>query len=186
LCPLTLSHDALLRLLDDEKPRDLPTESDTNVGDALVWGLRRLQAGADDRRKVVVLVSDGEHNVGGEALKPRQAAQLLAQSGVRVYAIDCGGVPDPNNAEAVAARQAGREGLQAVAALTGGQYFEAGDGAGLLRAGRAIDEEIEKSRIQTFTYRRYHEAFPWLGLAALACLTATAALEATRWRRTPV
>ena len=86
-CPLTLSHDVLLELLDAEEPRGA-LDSGTNIGDALAWGLKRLEA-AGDRRKVLVLLSDGEHNVPG-GLTPRQAGQLAANQGVPVYCIDAG------------------------------------------------------------------------------------------------
>jgi len=46
-CPLTLSHSALLRLLDAEQPRSVPGESETNISDALVLGLHRLEAAGD-------------------------------------------------------------------------------------------------------------------------------------------
>ena len=43
ICPLTLSHSVLLRLLDDEQPRSIPGESETNISDAVALGLHRLQ-----------------------------------------------------------------------------------------------------------------------------------------------
>src|SRR5262245_23892068 len=72
-CPLTLSHDALVKLLDAEEPRGA-ADTGTNIGDALVWSLKKLDA-AGRRRQVIVLVSDGEHNAAAPALTPRQAAQ---------------------------------------------------------------------------------------------------------------
>src|SRR5262245_37944506 len=61
-CPLTLSHSVLLRTLDETRPLSVPGTSETNISDALVMGLHRLQS-AGPRRKVLVLLSDGEHNV---------------------------------------------------------------------------------------------------------------------------
>ena len=52
-------------------------------------GPYRLKAGG--RRKVLVLLSDGEHNVPPPALKPRQAAQLAGNLDVPIYVIDAGG-----------------------------------------------------------------------------------------------
>ena len=43
-CPLTLSHSVLLRLLDDEQPRSVPGESETNLSDAVALGLYRLKS----------------------------------------------------------------------------------------------------------------------------------------------
>ncbi len=78
-CPLTLSHSVLLRLLDDEQPRSIPGESETNISDAVALGLYRLKS-AGPRRKVLVLLTDGEHNVPDprSGWTPRQAAQIAA------------------------------------------------------------------------------------------------------------
>lgn len=168
-CPLTLSHDALLQLLDAEQPRGLP-DTGTNIGDALAWALAKLKA-AGDRPAVVVLVSDGEHNAAAPALTPRQAAQLAAARGVPVYAIDCGD-------------GTGRASLDAVAALTGGRAFAARDAAAFTEAYAAIDA-LTKRPATSFAYRRYTEAFPSWALGALACFAMVVALEATTWRRLP-
>jgi Ca-activated chloride channel family protein len=126
-CPLTLSHDALLAVLEQEarEPRSLPTESQTNIGDAIAWGLHRL-ASAGQRRKVMILLSDGEHNVPPPALRPRQAAQLAANLHVPVYTLDAGGETrgkegnDESRNEAPAETTDGERTLQTVARMTGG------------------------------------------------------------------
>jgi len=182
-CPLTLSHDVLVKLLDAEEPRGLP-ETATNIGDALAWALTKLDAAAD-RRQVIVLVSDGEHNVPAPALTPRQAGQLAAQRGVIVYTIDAG--PPANafdKAEDVAARHAGQESLTAVATMTGGRTFLAHDSAALRDAMTTIDR-LERAPAESFHYRRYFEAFPACALFALACLALVLGLESTIWRRVP-
>jgi Ca-activated chloride channel family protein len=185
-CPLTLSHSVLLRLLDAEQPRSVPTESQTNIGDAIAWGLHRLES-AGPRRKVLVLLSDGEHNVPAPALLPRQAAQLAANLRVPIYAIDTGG-PAVRAGEAVsrsaADREAGERALQAAARITGGQYFRAHDTRALLAVCRDIDR-LERQEIQSFQYRRYYEGYPWLGLASLVFLLTVQVLELTLWQRVP-
>src|SRR5207244_9182067 len=129
--PLTLAHDVLLQLLDAEQPRTLP-DTGTNIGDAVAWGLKKLDA-AGGGRQVLVLLSDGEHNVPAPALTPRQAGQLAANRGVTVYTIDAGGPPLPGAPpEDVQARGLGRKALEAVAALTGGRAFAAHDASGLM------------------------------------------------------
>jgi Ca-activated chloride channel family protein len=189
LCPLTLSHQVLLGMLDNEQPRSLPTESQTNIGDALAWGLEQL-ASAGSRRKVIILLSDGEHNVPPPALKPRQAAQLAANLHVPIYAIDAGGDPPSGDTptglgtEPAADRIQGQRTLQAVARLTGGKYFRAHDSATLLQVCRDIDR-LEKQEISSYQYRRYYDAYPWLGLAALIALGGIVFLENTIWQRIP-
>ncbi len=182
-CPLTLGHDALLELLAAEEPHGLP-DTGTNIGDALAWGLKKLDA-AGDRRKVLALLSDGEHNVPPPALTPRQAGQLAANRGVPVYAIDAGPPPAPDAPpEEAQARATGQRSMQAVAALTGGKAFAAHDEAALVGALAEIDR-LERRPVASFQYRRYAEAYPWCGLAALACFAAALGLERTAWRRAP-
>jgi len=93
-CPLTLDHDALLRILasagtvDSEGPEDA-----TGIGAAVARAAQVLRAGGG-RSRVVIVLTDGEENVAvtdaeGE-IPPTHAAQLCAQLGVRVYAIAAG------------------------------------------------------------------------------------------------
>ncbi len=190
-CPLTLSHSVLLRLLDKAQPRTVPTENRTNIGDALAWALHRLEA-APTARQVVILLSDGEHNIPPPALTPRQAAQLAANRHVPVYTIDAGGDTnvDEGTTDGEAARtaaeirEAGAKALRVVAQITKGRYFRARDTAGLLAVCREIDR-LERREIQSFVYQRYYEGYPWVGLAALGCWLMVYVLEMIVWRVLP-
>src|SRR5438132_1200233 len=188
-CPLTLSHSVLLRMLQAEQPRSLPTESQTNIGDAIAWGLHTLES-AGARRKVMVLLSDGEHNVPPPALKPRQAAQLAANLRVPIYTIDAGGegvTKEPGTEPPLSPateRIQGERTLQAVAKISGGRYFRAQDSGALLAACREIDR-LERREIQSFQYRRYYEGYPWFGLTAFVLLAGVHLLEMTLWQRVP-
>jgi Ca-activated chloride channel family protein len=200
-CPLTLSHSVLLKMLKDERPRSIPGESETNVSDALILGLHRLHA-AGPRRKVLILLSDGEHNVTPtpSGMTPRQAAQVAGNLGVRVYCIDAGGdgspVPEPGGrdgspvlepgarADTLANRAEGARTLQEVAHITGGRYFSARDTKALLAVWRDIDA-MERSDIVSFQYRRYYEGFAYFALAALIVWLLVGALEQTFWQRIP-
>ncbi len=189
VCPLTLSHGVLLQMLEAEQPRTLPDEGRTNIGDAIAWGLHRLRA-AGTRRKVIVLLTDGEHNVPPPALKPRQAAQLAGNSGVPIYTIDAGSdVPPKEDSEAasdtsIADRLNAKKILQEVARMTKGRYFQAGDTKALLEVCGQIDR-LERREIESFQYRRYAEAYGWFGLAAFVLLLSVQVLELTVWRRIP-
>lgn len=190
-CPLTLSHAVLLRLLDDEQPRTVPGESETNISDAITFALHRLEA-APVRRKVMILLSDGEHNVPQprSAWTPRQAAQIAANLHVPIYTIDAGveasaaeaGATDaPTRAEA---RASALQTLQSIATITSGSAFQAHDTAALLAVCQEIDR-LEKNEIQSFQYLRYYEGYPWLLLAALATWFVMYVLESTIWLRIP-
>lgn len=186
-CPLTLSHAVLLKTLDGLEPKTGPDESQTNIGDALAWGLHRLES-AGTRRTVLVLLTDGEHNVAPPALSPRQAAQLAAGLRVPIHVIDAGGErigPEPvPQGTTPADRARVTKVLQAVAALTRGRYFAAHDTHSLLAVGQEIDR-LERQPIQSFRYRRYYEISPWCGLAAFVILMGVRVLELTAWRRIP-
>jgi Ca-activated chloride channel family protein len=179
-CPLTLDHKALLQILDAQEPRISVAEATTNPGDALAWALHVLKK-APTRRRSIVLLTDGESNVP-RGLRPRQAAQLAANMHVAVFAIDAAPdpAPDQDPGDAVKARET----LETVAKMTGGAYFRAHDPSGLAEACRQIDQ-MQKDRFETFFYRRYHEAFAWFALAALAMWCAALGLEATLWRKAP-
>jgi Ca-activated chloride channel family protein len=192
-CPLTLSHSVLLRLLKAEEARRIPDESETNLSDAIALGLHRLQS-AGTRRKVLILLTDGEHNVANpeSGWTPRQAAQIAVSLDVPIYTIDAGSGTasegEPSTAEGTASpgmiRAAAVRTLQDLAKITRGRYFQARDTRGLLDAIRDIDTR-ERSRIESFQYRRYHEAYSWFGLAAFVCFAGAIVLERTIWRRVP-
>jgi Ca-activated chloride channel family protein len=187
--PLTLSHAPLLRILHDEEPRSLPTEAQTNIGDAIAWGLDRL-ASAPVGRRVMVLLSDGIHNVPPPALKPRQAAQLAAGLHVPIYAIDTGALAPTGESKLEAhsidkdESQSGPRTLQTLASLTGGKYFRAHDAKSLLAVCDEVDR-LERSEIHSFQYRHYHEAYSWFGLVSLICLLAIPFMDRTFWLRLP-
>jgi hypothetical protein len=74
--------------------------------------------------------------------------------------------------------------LRDVAALTGGRSFQAQDHAGLFQVCQEI-EQLEQSRIESFKYYRYHEAYPWVGLACVVLLIGRLTVEGTRWLKVP-
>ncbi len=178
---LTLSHSALLHKLDEERPRSVPGESETNLSDALTLGLARLRAAEPGQRKVLVLLTDGEHNVvqPRSTWTPRQAAQVAASLQIPLYTIDAG-----NDTAGPEVRAAAVQTLQELAHITGGRYFAAQDTKGLMEACRSIDA-LERLPIQSFQYRKYHEMYVWCGLAAFGALSLNFMLERTVWRKLP-
>jgi Ca-activated chloride channel family protein len=179
-CPLTLSHSALLRLLDAEQPRGSAGEGETNLSDALALGLHRLKS-AGPRRRVLILLTDGEHNqfTPPSGWTPRQAAQIAGSLGIPVYTIDAG--LGESTAER---RKQAAETLEQIADISKGKYFGAGDTRALLGACQAIDR-LERDKIRSFRYRRHHEGYPWFALASLLLFGAALGLDMTLWRRLP-
>jgi Ca-activated chloride channel homolog len=188
ICPPTLNHSVLLTILDDVRPASA-RDTATNIGDAIAEGVIRLDH-TPAKRKVLVLLSDGEHNVDladpdRQPFKPRQAASLAANLGIPIYTIDTGGDPSPgSSADAAKQRLMGREINKTIAEMTNGKSFTANDGQQLLDVCRQIDT-MERQPIVGFVYRRYHEYAPWLALVAVCLITLVFGLEQTVWRRVP-
>lgn len=185
-CPLTLSHEVLLRMLDGLEPRSIPGEAETNISDAVTLGLHRLAA-VEARRKLLVLISDGEHNVPNPSSEwtPRQTAQIAANLQIPIYAIDAGSETGPDDGAAAAeARAGGANTLRSLAQLTSGRHFQARDTETLLSVCAEIDR-LERSPIESFQYRRYYDGFVWFGLTAFAVLLALQMFERTVWSRLP-
>lgn len=180
-CPLTLNHTVLIRVSDAQETK-IGLDAGTNIGDGIAEGLIRLEA-AGDRKKVLIVLSDGEHNVSEtDVLKPETSAKIAAALGVTIYTIDAGGDPPPGApADAAKQRRDGQATLRAVAEITGGRSFNAPDGASLLAAYKEIDE-LERTKSLSFQYRRYFEHAPWWAAAAFALLALVHVLERTRWR----
>ncbi len=186
-CPLTLNRSVALKVMSELEPRS-GLDAGTNVGDALGLGLAGFDAmtrTGDKRKKVLVLLSDGEHNkAGDEVLRPLAAAQLAARLGVPIYTIDCGGDGDANKPDEQAQRSDGRAVLEDVAKLSGGRAFVANNPDDLRAAFAEIDR-LEKVEVESFRYRRYWSLALPLALAAAACMLLVGVLDRTLWRRLP-
>jgi Ca-activated chloride channel family protein len=191
-CPLTLSHDALLQILESEETGKRGHDFETNIGDALAMALHRLES-APVKQKAIVLVSDGEQGEIPDALRPRVAAQLAGHFGVPVFIVDAGkdgAAPPKTPAEKFSAqnRILAKKTLQDVAKITSGQYYAATDAKALFEACVQLGAELDRfepERIESFAYSRYWEGYAWFGGAAFMIWSVLLALELTVWRRLP-
>lgn len=187
-CPATLDHSVFLKVLDDVNLPDPPRESDgsimqagydlyrqegaTAIGDALALSADQLRR-SDAKSRVIILLSDGEHNAG--ALSPEQAIQVAKEFGVRVYSIGVGStgrrfVRGVDRFGTVQYQpmllRLDEETLTRIAEETGGKYFHAEDTSGLLAVYQEINQ-LEKTQTEGTIYREYAElCAPWL-LASL-------------------
>lgn len=183
VCPLTLNHDVLLELA-DELTHQSGIDAGTNIGDALAEGLNRLDA-AGGRRSILILLSDGEHNSTGEALKPRQAANLATALKIPIYTIDCAGAATANaTPEQIEQRQQGRAILETIAQRTGGEAYTANNLDDLRQAYQQIDE-LERQPATSFYYQKYHDHTNLCIVSGLIVWSLLGLLNQTIWRQLP-
>lgn len=143
-----------------DRVADVDLGDGTALGTALGVAANRLRA-VDARSRVLVLLSDGEHNAG--PIDPVTAARAAALLGVRVYTVAVGGAASV---------------LAPVAEAGGGRAFVVADRAGLDAAYRSIDalEPSAFARAPTPLRVPRHAGLLWMALALLA---AEAALRAS-------
>lgn len=182
-CAPTLDHDFVIETA-AALGTTTPDQDGTNLGDALVWALRDVQ-GTGSPRRVIVLLTDGRNEPGlAEALEPEAAATLVRQQGVVLHTIAIGARAEQTSAVEGMTSGPDHERLRRLAALGGGDFFEAANSQALERVFEQIDR-LERRAIQGTIRLRYREHFgPW-ALAALGLLVTDRLLNAGRFRRLP-
>lgn len=190
LCPLTLDHANLLAILDQLEVATERSEQATAVGEGLGLAIERL-VDIEANSKVVILLTDGVNNAG--EIDPLTAAELAANSGIRVYTI---GVGQSGFAPIPVTGRDGRKQLRRVfvemdedmlrkiAERTGGRFFRAESTETLEEVYSEIDR-LEKSEITELRYLNYREHFSIFVLLALALMGTSLVASATVLRRLP-
>ncbi len=173
LSPPTLDYQALDTMIEDTESGLLPDGTAIGLGIAEATNMLR---DSDASSRIVVLLTDGEHNT--DSIEPLEASALAEAINIRVYTI--GVVTDRANS----AVEIDEELLMEVADSTGGKYFVATTEADLI----AVYDEIgalETSRVGRERYEQFTELGPWLALAAGGLLALELLLGATWLRRNP-
>jgi Ca-activated chloride channel family protein len=184
--PLTSDYAAAKLFLKAVDPEQMQ-QGGTNIGAALLLAQNMLESadrGAKDR--VVVLLSDGE-DLSGEEM---DAAEALKNAGIKVYAVGIGsdaGEPIPELGKSgevqgykkdasgnTVLSRLDRAGLEAVAQLTGGEFFYEPHGVAVQEVAARIDR-LQKSELESRLTVRWDERFqsllvPGLVLLALGTL----------------
>lgn len=162
----------------------------TAIGDGLAAAAARLRR-AEERSRVIVLMSDGASNRG--EVDPRQAARAAAALGIRVYTIAMGSdtvarvpvaITRVGVRYALAKTVVDEKLLADIASTTRGRYYRARDTEALRRIYADIDR-LERTPVRT---RRYHRTRDWylpFLLAGSALLVVEWLFRATRWGRVP-
>ncbi len=195
-CPLTSDLEALRVFLRQVGPDSIP-EQGTDLAGALQKAREVLEAEEHGARsKVVVLVSDGEDQGRGAA----DAAAVLADAGIRVYALGVGGregapIPLADASGAVTGYKKDGRGetvvtrldeatLAAVAAKGNGEVFEVARPHRGVDALRTALDRLAKSELAGRAAVAWEDRYALLAFPALLALLAGILLpEARRTRR---
>ena len=153
--PLTYDLKALSEMFDLMSDVGIAGTS-TAIGDALMQGLRTLEAGEADS-KVLILLTDGGHNAGRSS--PHQAVTLAKEQGVKLYTIGIGKKGEYDE-----------QLLTTIAKESGGESFFASTADELQKVYSKI-EKLEPSAIRSEHYFNQEEYFIYpLFLAFLGLL----------------
>ena len=181
LCPFTLDAGALSGFLEGVELVRHEVEDGTAIGRGLAKAVALLSE-SDAKSRVVVLLTDGENNVGD--IPPLEAARLAAELGVRVYTVLAGRFvyqEDIFGREHATERALDSTELEEIARLTGGRFFRARDREALESVYAEI-ETLERTPRSEERYTQTYDLYPPLLLAALA-LYVSAWLSYSTWAR---
>jgi len=187
MCPLTTDRNVLKSQLFQVHSGLL--EDGTAIGSGLATGVDRLR-NSPSKSKVIILLTDGENN--GGLIDPNTAKEIAKSVGVRVYTIGMGTegyapVPVQTPGGVVMQREKvniDEKLLTQIATETGGRYYRAKDNESLSNIYKEIDQ-LEKSRIEVSSIRRYTEQFFPFALAAAIFLFLEMLLRWTVLRKFP-
>ena len=164
--PLTFDRSTVRTLLNEAAVGLAGKE--TAIGDAIGLAVKRLRQQPEDDR-VLVLMTDGSNTAG--SVDPMKAAQLAAETGVRIYTIGVGG---ERRGLFGGGAELDEPALTAIAKATGGRYFRARDVRGLAQIYAMLDQ-LEPVDAGEKSFRPRDELYSW-PLAAALLLTLLLAL----------
>jgi len=191
-CPLTSDAAAARLFLRAVGPDAIPQQG-TALANALLGAREVLEASERGARsKVVLVVSDGEDQEGGV----EDAAQALADAGIRVFALAVGtaaGAPIPlvdaagnvsgykkdRRGETVVTRL-DRAALQAIAAKGNGEVYDLSSPERGVAAFRAALDRMERSELEGRRTIAWEDRYAVFAFPALLCLLAALLLPEAR------
>ena len=127
----------------------------TAIGEAIAMSVRAFKH-SKAKSKIIVLLTDGEHNSGD--ISPKDALVLAEEENIKIYTIGMG-----NRGEADEAL------LKTIAQKSGGEFFYATNAKELREIYESIDE-LESSKIKSRDYILKEYYYHLLLLVALALL----------------
>lgn len=161
-CPLTTDQNVLLEQVKNIRSGLL--EDGTAIGMGLATAVERLR-NSKAKTKIIILMTDGVNNSG--LIDPITALEIAKAYKIRVYTIGIGtkgSAPYPvqdqfgNTQIKQMPVQIDEELMQKISKETGGKYFRATDNRSLDKVYKDIDN-LEKTKIEINSYKRYAELF---------------------------
>lgn len=167
--PLTFDRATVTKFL--EEARIGIAGKQTAIGDAIGLAVKRLRD-LPEGKACLILITDGANTAG--TVPPRQAADLAAQTGIRIYTIGVGArqvrIRDFFGTRSVnPSADLDEDTLEYIARVTGGKYFRAVDKKGLEGIYRELDR-LESVESGNRVVRPVTSLFYW-PLGAAFCIT---------------
>jgi len=187
-CPLTLDYNVLLGVLDAVELGAM--QDGTAIGSAIATSVNRLR-GSKAKSKVIILVTDGVNNRG--EIQPLDAASIAETLGIKIYTVGVGSrgmarvpVTDPRFGKIYTNLpvEIDEDSLTRISEMTGGIYYRATDRSSLEKIFAEIGQ-LETTKIEVKTYRRYNELFLPLLLPALGLVLVEIVAGHTRFQKLP-
>jgi Ca-activated chloride channel homolog len=191
-CPITTDKHTLVTQIQTLESRRFLKDG-TVIGEGLATAVDRLSK-STAKSKVIVLITDGKEDPPDTRLiDPLTALEIAKAQGVKVYTIGMGASPSTvveiTDNSTPQPRNPGvdfidEQLLRRIAEETGGRYFRARDKEGLQNIYNQIDQ-MEKSKVDVLSYKRFQELFLPFVLAALGFLFLDILLRFTILKRFP-
>jgi Ca-activated chloride channel family protein len=173
-CPLTSDQKVIQSFIRELTVGRL--EDGTAIGMGLATAINRLKD-SPSRSKIVILLTDGENNVG--YISPIQAAEIALSLGVRVYTVGIGteGIVlspaqrNPNGTYVFAPRRMvfDTELLEQIADLTKAKFYRAYSERDLEGIYAEIDR-LEKTKVEITSVQRTKDYYEWFVACAICLL----------------
>jgi Ca-activated chloride channel family protein len=198
-CPITTDRNTLITQIETLESRKYLADG-TVIGEGLATAVDRLSK-TDGKSRVIILLTDGKEDPPETRLiDPLTALEIAKSAHVKVYTIGMSAAPvsaEGSPRTGIVSENTGNKNrknpeadfldealLQKIATETGGQYFRARDKDALKSVYRRIDQ-MEKTKVEVQTIKRYEERFLPFLVAALFFLFLEVILRLTVFRKFP-
>ncbi|MCK9272122.1 VWA domain-containing protein [Candidatus Gracilibacteria bacterium] len=171
--PMTFDYNTLIQFIEnidtDSINQNIPGLSGTAIGDSLMQAYQSLESkikGEEKREKVIILITDGEANVG---IDPKTVTKYIKDKNIKVYSI---GIGDPAGTDLYMTDQYGNKQyfmdnngkpikanldektLKYISGETGGEYYLAKNETKLQEIFTKL-ASLNKSQIKTKTFKNF-------------------------------